>query len=325
MLADGYLGAANALRRLGHQVTFSGMMCYSNQDKTTHLERVKVDIGRACPDVVIWWRSETLSAEEFKQMRESVPRECLFVMYSWDAMHLWESHQEGETLAKKCPYLDLAFTCCKTSIALYEKHGCRAVYAPPGFDPSVHYPERAPEWECDISLVCTNLYHGSNWSKMPHISRKALMNLLIKTLPRLDIRIYGPESLKQDFPHHYSGLVGFSDTHKVFYNSKINICTHLRPDAEMYYNERVPQILGSAGLLYVDNVVGLDRVLDIGQECLVMDFSSAASVIAQIAGILSRSTALNEIRKRGYEKAIQKMTWDNWAAIVEAGIKNLRP
>lgn len=321
MLADGYLGAAKALRRAGCDVSFSPMMCYSNQNKTTHLTRIKNDIHRENPNVVIWWRSETLSAEDLLEVREAVTRECLFVLYSWDAMHLWEEPMEKDAQEKKCKILDLAFTCCKTSVELYKANGCEAIYAPPGFDPAVHFPEEAPEFACDISLVCTNLYHGNGWTKFPHLSRRDLMSIIIKAFPKKDIRIYGTKDLSDVFPQHYCGLVSFGDTHKVFYNSKINICTHLRPDAEMYYSERVAQVLGSGGLAFIDPVKGLDKVLDTGKECVVMATNTVA-LIAQIATMLSNYEPMKEIKKRGYERAMKEMTWDNWAKIVLDGIQS---
>lgn len=315
-LADGYLGAAKALERRGHAVSFSPVTAYALDDKKSQVANVIRDIQAAAPDVVLWWRAESLTARELAEIRKTY--QAVSVMYSWDPMTLWE--QGEEELGKKCASWDIAFTCCKPSMQKYEQYGCRSVYAPPGFDPTIHYPEASPEHECDVSMVLTNLYHGDELTKFPHISRLALLEAIIKSCPELKVRIYGPDFLKKFFPENYAGWAKFNESRKIYFNSKINLCTHLRPDTDMYYNERVAQVLGSQGLLLVDPVVGLEKILEPGKECVVMD-GSAEALIRQIRHLVAIHGGEGvEIRKRGHEKAMRCMTWDNWAKTVDEAL-----
>jgi len=317
-LADGYLGAAKALERNGWEVSFVPAHWYRNDYGSAHINKIIEDLKEQKPDVVLWWRGETLTADQFRQAREEIDF-AKFILYSWDDPYQWEMHQE---LPEKCEFLDMAFTCCHSSIEEYKKNGCDAFYCPPGFDPEVHYPEESEEHKCDISIVCTNLYHGSLLTRYPHLSRKFLLDSIIRSIPGIDLKIYGFENFKEAYPNHYAGWIPFNESRKVFHNSKINISTHIRPDGYMYINERVTQILGSGGLLMVDYVNGIDKVLwgdDVSKKSAIiidpMGFSN------QIKDILGNYEKFEEIKKNGYEKAMNCFTWDNWAKIIIDKIK----
>ena len=313
-LADGYLGAAKALERKGFEVSFIPAQKYKSEQEKQHTEFIKKDLKEQSPDIFLWWRSETLNAKEFENLTKEF--KCLHILYSWDDPFQWEKHQE---LPDKCKSLDMAFTCCEGSIEMYEKNGCKAFYCPPGFDPEIHYPEEDEKYKCDISLVCTNLYHGFALTKKPHLSRKMVLNEIIKSNKDKDIRLYGTENLKDFFPNIYKGFIPFNEARKVFYNSRINICTHIRPDGYKYINERVTQILGSKGLLYVDYVNGMQNVLNLEKECVLIN---PVDIGNQVKYILENYDKYTEIKELGYQKAISNFTWDNWADIMCKKIYN---
>jgi len=312
-LADGYFGAAKALRGKGVEVDFVPAHFYFSESSDQHVDKIIEDLKRQNSDVVLWWRSETLSEPEFYRIKKSINKK--FILYSWDDPHQFESIHKN--IKNKIKYFDICFTCCESSINDYLNYGCeKAVYCPPGFDPEVHYPDEDDNYKCDISLVCTNLYHGNSITQYHHLSRKVIMELLISQFPDLDIRIYGSDSLKQFFPDHYKGWVPFNESRKVFYNSKINISTHIRPDGYKYINERVTQILGSKGLLFVDDVNGINEMIGDGKECVVMDLKSVDSVKSQIEDIIMNSDKYDAVRISGNKLALEKYTWKNWAKII---------
>jgi len=320
-LHDGYLGAANALREMGHVVEFVPALKYKAENLENPEKQVELiikdvySLGNIDDDIILWWRAETLNGFEFRQLREAIKGK--FIMFSWDDPLQWEKHPE---MPEKSSILDAAFSCCFNSVSKYERSGCKAFYTPPGFDPSIHYPEEDDNYKCDISIVCTHLYEGTSVTRYPHLSRKLLLDSIIEMAPNLDLRIYGTEEFKNIYGERYKGWISFNESRKVFYNSKINICTHIRPDGEMYINERVCQILGSGGLLFVDPVKGLNKALGERTEYIPIDFSSSGKFVSQIKDILSNYEPYWQIRKNGLWKAIHKFTWRHWAKKICDGV-----
>jgi spore maturation protein CgeB len=316
-LADGYLGAAKALERKGHTVRFIPAAKYHHEnDKTQAVQLIKNDLLEQSPDVVLWWRAEHLSAESLAEIKKAYFG-GKFILYSWDDPLQWELHKE---MRQKCQFLDVAFSCCMDTVQKYKSSGCDAYYCPPGFDPEIHYPEESEEHVCDISIVCTSLYHGNEITRMPHASRKIILDNIIKSLPGIDLKIYGLEGLEHFYPKHYAGWIPFDESRKVFHNSKISISTHIRPDGYLYINERVTQILGSKGLLLVDKVRGIEEVLEQTEEQPKAVVMKHDEYVDQIKHILSNYDDYKEIKERGYEKAMRSFTWDNWANTVGASI-----
>lgn len=315
-LADGYLGAANALRRLDYEVEFLPATAYKNEFPKSHVKMLNSKLKKSDSDAVLWWRSESLNASELAFVKKACEKP--FILYSWDDPLQWENDE----IDKKCASLDMAFSCCKDSLEMYKKNGCKmAFYAPPGFDPEVHYPEEDENYKCDISMVCTNLYEDPNITSYPHINRRDLINAIINFMPDLDFRIYGPEDLGNKYPLNYKGWIRFDESRKVFHNSKINLCTHIRPDGFMYMNERVAQVLGSGGLLMVDKVNGIENILDLENECTTIDFEYNNTISGKIKDILKNYDKYEQVKANGLKKAKEELTWDNWAQIVDKNIK----
>jgi len=313
-LHDGYLGAANALRRKGVEVDFvpAHRYCHENPSGDTRVDLVVKDLQDQKPDVILWWRAEGFNGRQFQDIRRRVDGK--FAMYSWDDPYQWEKHPE---MPAKCKVLDVSFSCCMDSVKDYKKHGCESFYCPPGFDPSIHYPEKSEEHKSDVSLICTNLYSG-NITKYPHVVRAGLLNALKNQGEGLDVRLYGTDNFKDIYPEFYKGWMPFAESRKVFHNSKISLCTHIRADGDMYINERVCQVLGSQGLLLVDGVKNMKDA--IGDTFILMDLNTNNSFVDQIRDIVLNYDKYEEIKKSGYEFAIKNLTWDNWAETILGNI-----
>src|SRR5690606_5186788 len=106
-LAHGYLGAAEALRRRQHEVTFVPAQRYKSENPHNHVDLIIDDLRLQKPDIVLLWRAETLEPEELAKVKESCP--ARYALYSWDDPYSWEA---DKNLPKKCPYLEVAFSCC---------------------------------------------------------------------------------------------------------------------------------------------------------------------------------------------------------------------
>ena len=304
-LADGYLGAAKALERCGHTVAFIPAMAYQMSKGSNHYAHIIGDLEVQKPDIVLFWRAETLDASQLQKIKRAIRKP--FAFYSWDDPYQWEKR---ESLRDKCPYINFAFSCCADSVKTYTRYGSqKAFFLPPGFDPSVHYPEHDENFSCDISIVCTNFYDDPNVTPYPHINRRKFIEEIIAKAPDIKTHIYGPENFAAIFSLHYKGWMSFDQSRKVFSNSKINICTHIRPDGNMYINERVTQILGSGGLLYVDKTRNMDKLLT-DKECVLIDKNN---FVQQVQDILNNYEQYQEIKSKGYEKAMKTFTWDVWA------------
>ena len=314
-LADGYLGAARALERMGHAVSFVPAHLYFAEFPDKHLHLIIKDLIEQSQDVVLWWRAETIDSLQLGYVRKKIAGK--FIVYSWDDPHQWE---DREFVGSKCRYWDVAYSCCQDSLQEYLNFGAKnAIYCPPGFDPEIHYPEEDDNYKCDVSIVCTNLYHGDSITRYPHISRKDILDAIVKYLPDIDLRIYGSSELEKIYPKNYKGWIPFNESRKVFRNSKINLCTHIR-DGQGYINERVCQITGSGGLLLCDGVSGPKTCFEYGSEFLIFSFISPEDFSNQVKDILDNYEKYEFIKERSLKKALNKYTWDNWSNIILEGI-----
>lgn len=257
------------------------------------------------PEVILWWNFNI--DEKFLLMSKSY--KCLNIFYCWDDP-FWSDCRTNDFIFQ---HLDVVFTCCNKSINYYKLNGCNnSYYLPPGFDPEVHHPIlEYPKYDTDVSIVCTNLYNDEIHEGRTINRQKLLQEIIVDST--INLKIYGPEFLREIFPDHYQHLIDFNDTHKIFSRSKININTHVRRDGDMYINERTCQILGSGGLLLVDETNGLNKILQKNKHCLFLD---EKNILKQIQNILKHNECFDTIRKEGMKYALENFTWGKWANFV---------
>ena len=69
---------------------------------------------------------------------------------------------------------DCVFTCCKGIMKQYVNHGAKTVFhLLPGYSPELNniiVCENSDEYECDISIACTQLYENDNREIQQYIS-----------------------------------------------------------------------------------------------------------------------------------------------------------
>lgn len=213
-------------------------------------------------------------------------------------------------------FFDKIFTCNPIEVQFF-KDKFNILHLNPGFDPEISKFIKNEKYECDISIVCTNLYCDKIFTpEVQRIKRKKLVDDLYEIRDKLKFRIYGPNNayglnLYQNYPDCYVGPISYENCPLVFSNSKINLNIHmnsyLNNGEEEYFCERIPQILGCQGLLFCETefktlIPQIDYIL-----------ADPDNYINQIIDIIQNNEKYNQIRKNGYEKAIKNLTWDNWA------------
>lgn len=318
-LAEGFLGASESFKKLDYNVNFFPLLSYNNEDidkdiieehlinfingvKTNYLSNAIFNEVKV--DVVLWWNF-SIDISTMLKIKENT--NCIHIAYSWDDPY----RLENKTLNPIYKHIDISFTCCGKSIDYYKMSGCKEVhYLPPGFDKNIHHPDFEnkfqKEYECDISIVCTNLY---DFDDGLHINRRKMLDEIVKC-EDIKFHLYGPEKFRILYPDNYKGYIDFNDSYKVFNHSRININTHVRKNGKMYVNERTCQILGSRGLLYIDGINDIESVFNIHTECVIINENN---YIEQIRDILHNYDLYETVKTNGYNKSLKHYTWDIFA------------
>ena len=102
----------------------------------------------------------------------------------------------------------------------------------------------------------------------------------------------------------------------LFSNSKINLSIHPiiyelnnNDSKEEYFSERVPQILGSKGLLMTNS--NLSNKLVKGEDYIHIDKN--IDYLEKIMEIINNNDKFNIVRESGHKKALLYYQWNNWA------------
>jgi hypothetical protein len=235
-----------------------------------------------------------INVEIVKNIKE---RNHSLYFFNWDEPH---ATFFGE-VQKFMPYIDKAFGSCKVVEKNYLDGGAKKfTYLPPCYSNTYHFPDYDPEYDCDISFICTNLYKDFN-SKRYDICKK-LIDAGFK------FYIYGPEWLRSEFPDNYRGFLSYANNRKLFSSSKINLSLHLYDD-DGYISERDITILASGGLMLTDHVKGMDKILCDEKGicyCLIED-----DLIEQVRTILNNIDKYTSIKTRALQ-IVKKFSDENF-------------
>lgn len=280
---------------------------------------ILIYIRKKKPDIILWWHI-SIPSKAFERIIKSSNTKNIY--YNWDDPFNYDLTD----MSNKAKYIDMAFISCKETIGKYMNDGTKHVICLyPGFDPFIHYPlledNQIQKYECDISICCTNLYDSDMYAHQ-YIKRKDMIDNIYSNIGKYKYKffIYGPLYLKELYPDAYKGLVKYEDTNLVFNYSKINICTHVLCDKDGYLNERVILILASGGLLFVDNIKGIEKELKHMGNCFIFD---KEDYLLQIVSILADYNKYWLIRHNAY-KLSKKYRWEKWADSIHNGIKILK-
>lgn len=334
-LDDGFLYASRALEQLNYVIFFFPYFNYildniENKDNILEEYIIKNNIH-----ICLWWNNNVHSTTFEKiiknSMLDSIPRikHYLFnwdpFLYNYQKYNALEWEERINERKKIYNLLNHVFSCFEKEVHYFKSY-LRISYLCPGFDKSISYFEEDSDFECDVSIICTNLY--DNYNEFPkdatNITRSDVVNMIYENRDKIKFHIYGPEKFRDQFPDSYKGFINYKDCYKVFSNSKINLSIHpiinelnnLNSTKE-YFSERVPQILGCKGLLMTNSLFSDILKKDI-DYIHINENSNILDIIYYIIdpNPINKSVC-NEIRENGYTKAINNYTWLNWAKKID--------
>ena len=320
-LDDGFLYASNALKKLNYDIFF---FAYHNHimNRNNNVDMLLIKFIRTNNiDIILWWYNN-IKFNTINIIKNTFKVKNIF--FNWDPF-LYDYNKYNalnwkptiDERLKYYPLMDKVFSCFEKEIT-FCKDICNISYNPPGFDPTISKYEYDKDYECDISIVCTNLY--DNLSQFPdeatNITRYSIVYKLYELRNKLKFHIYGLEKFKNLFPECYKGFISYKNCNKVFSNSKINLSIHplvnelnSYTSSEEYFSERVPQILGCKGLLMTNS--NLTSFLTKDEDYIYID--NEQNIIDKLFYIINNNNSYNSIRENGYKKALNHYKWDNWA------------
>ena len=311
------ISAKEIFEILGYDVLFFPLLHYNlkfnNVETLTNIILTYLKDNEI--DVILWWNWEC-NENVLKNIKHATPS-ILHCLFNWDhpyCLSNWDKTQNRKILQKNI--WDIAFVTSNDKFEEYKQSGSKEVYYLRMFaDGKIHYPICDKSYECDVSFVLTNLYEDKERYPEPYFDRKTMIENIIKA--GIDIHLYGTENIQKAFPKQYKGPIHFTQNHRVFSNSKINICTHVVGRAHQYCNERVGTILASGGLLFVDQVDGLDTILTNNQDCI---FIKPDSYVEQIREILANYDNYKHLKTNAVITAQKKFNLEYWGKFIHQKI-----
>ena len=328
-LADGFLYASKALEKFGYKVFFFPFLIYKMDNKDNYVEDYKNMLKENNIEICLWWNNSLLY-DDFIQM---IDKKLINIFFNWDPfLYNYEKYDNKnwidriENKKKIYPLMDTIFTCFEEEINYFEN--LPIFYNPPGFDKNISKFDLDKNYECDVSFILTNLYNDNNEfpTKATNLNRYDIINKLYNLRNIIKLKIYGPEHFKNIYPECYEGFIKYDECNKVFSNSKINLSIHpiiyelnKINSKEEYFSERVPQILGSKGLLVTNS--NLNYILKKNKDYIYID--ETTDYINIIMDIIKNNKKYDKIRNSGYKKALANYTWDNWGFRFNEKIKKI--
>ena len=327
-LADGFLYASKALQNLNYKIYFFPYLSYKMDKNDNLIDDFKKIIKNDNINICLWWNNSI----EFNEFDKMYSKSIKNIFYNWDPFLFegkkYNTDNWNKRLDKKTKIydkMDLIFSCFEKEID-YFKNTNKIYYNPPGFDESASFYEYEKDYICDISIVLTNLYEDNQEfpKDATNISRYEIVNTLYEHRDKINFHIYGPENLKNKYPDCYKKFIKYDDCRKVFSNSKINLSIHPiinelsnKKSNMEYFSERVPQILGSKGLLMTNSQLSYILKKDIDYIQI-----NKENCLDEIKNILNNNNKYNYIRQNGYEKVLKYYKWDKWAEIINNTLNN---
>lgn len=268
-------------------------------------------IKKSNPDIILWWFID-VPIDIFKFIKTNNPN-VYFIMYNID-----ETINMSAEILKKASVFDLVMTCTKENILKYKIHSkvSDIIYNPFSYDPEYFYSitpnnfeEDDKQYNCDISIVIYNLMIDTGFFNAQYVNVIKYITDLISYCNKNNkiIKLYGTPVLKEYFKDFYQGELPYLKLNKLHNLSKINITFHNFCNKSLYINENVMQILGSGGLLLMDRVKDIDKILP-NDTCLFIDKND---YIKQIDNILNNYESFKIIKSNAV-KISKKFTWDEW-------------
>lgn len=327
-LKDGFQYASKSLQNLGYDIYFFPYFTYILDKIELNIINDKLInfIIENNINICLWWNNRiTYNSIKYVilSLKENLNQILKHYFYNWDP-YLYSNHPYWNDIIeeRKLIYslMDHTFSCFENEIKfIYNSKNANISYNPPGFSPSVSKYCTDENYICDVSIVCTNLYNDKNIypENSSNLHRYEVIEKLYKIRSSIIFHIYGEENLRELYPDCYRGFIKYEECNKVFSNSKINLSLHCLANSlhtfgestEEYFSERVPQILGSKGLLVTNTYYN-----DLLKENIHYIYIQKENYLAKIFDILHNYSFYETIKINGYNLAINNYTWDNWSS-----------
>lgn len=255
-------GLPNGFRDAGHNVLVSGPL---TKETLPHL------IQEFAPDLIfsMGWGPENSSLEKEMWIKDNVKKSKIPHVY-------WATEDPTHTKAFTIPFLrvvqpDFVFTICHDCVSYYESLGIQAAHLDFGFHPSVHRPTESYECYKGKIAVVANAYPNKLKIYPTHYRHQSL-NILVRPLLEANIRVdfYGKgwdkmePFLGRDIPKEWiHDYIPYIEANKIYssHDIIIGIQNHLTQ-----LNQRIYEILGSAGFLLTNNTPEINRLFKVGQD-----------------------------------------------------------
>lgn len=315
ILAETILLAYESLQKKGHSMYNFPLFKYmydDNDKRNDYLEYMIDFVNGNKIDVLLWWFINIETAE-FIHIKNKT--NAKFILFNFD-----EPFMSAERdIKNKAPHFDCVFATCKETLTNYTLNGTKkAYYLLPAFDikrcaiENLLSEDDFKKYSCDINFCCTNLYEDETVYPNQYINRKLIVDNIYNNQEsgKYTFYIYGPDFLKNYYPKSYKGFIPYDEQYKLILHSKINLCTHVLSNMDGYINERAILVGGSLGLLFVDNVKGIDKIFDVNKELIIID---KYNYIDQIKNVLENYEMYIDMRKNLHNKCANNFTYDHWA------------
>lgn len=304
---------------------------YDSYDKKEdYKEHLNKYINDNKPDIILWWFFD-IPFGVMKYIKEKHSN-IIYIMFNYD-----DPLNINNELYNKASLFDIVCTPCKGNMYKYKLYSNvnTVIYTPFGFDTKIFkslsindidiLKKNSDNYECDISMVCYNMYMDKNHYSKQYIYKPELIRNIINYCKEKNkiFKLYGPMVLKEYYPEVYNGDIAYHNLNLLFNMSKINIITHPVSDISLSLDQYVMSILGSGGLLLIDEIKDIDKLLIDEHHCMYLN---KTKYIEQIDEILSDINRYDIIKEDAYEYA-QKFTWNQWVKtlISEIGIRSFDP
>ena len=333
-LADGFLYGAKEFIKKGYNVDFFPFLNWSNNN-FDNSQILFEKIQNTKYELVIWWYSNcnTKNIELFNNISENYNITIKkTIIYNWDPIlyHckdivFWKNkiQSDNNIFEKKLcneyhcvtpdQIIDTKNFNCEHNLPGFSKELVIEKVTNNDFDGSWNSFNKNHSYMCDISFILTNLYCDENFSPTQFQlgNRKKIIDYFYEKRDKYIIHIYGPEQIGNLYPEIYKGYVKYEDCVNIFNKSKVNInyniSSFLNKQNMDYYSERLPQILGSGGLLISDcNYNSIENG--------VHHIKITNDKFENLENIINNINDYQHIRENGWKKAWESMSWEVWAS-----------
>jgi len=277
---------------------------YRGAQKPLHAERQIVERGRAMrPDVVVVFKGyrsgHQLRPEVIQQFK---PAKTVF----WSMDDPWFLDRFTKPRGHAKGY-DQVWTCATSAVPAYRAMGIPAVHMVyPAFDEVMWRDEGVPEDQKDWDVSWVGSSYRGALDKTGLVDRAEVAVALDRA--GMKVGVWGPPAWKETPARHlYQGRVGVNRVHGLYCRTRVNLNSHIRPEADGYLNSRCFELLGCGAFMLTDKVPGMERTFDLAKHCVT--YRSQAELIVKAKYYVRAAEERAEIAAAGKAHVLAHHTY----------------